>query len=356
MKVLLTGHRGYIGAEMVPALRAAGHEVVGLDSGLYDGCDFGAAPDAVPAIDVDLRDVESGHLRGFDAVVHLAALSNDPLGDLDRALTYEINLHGSVRLARAAREAGVSRYLFASSCALYGASGSDLLDESAPFSPVTAYGESKIRVEQEVSALADERFSPVFLRNTTAYGVSRRLRADVVVNNLVGSAFTTGKVLLQSDGTPWRPLVHIQDIHRAFLAALEAPGDAVHNQAFNVGRTSENCQIRQVAEIVADVVPGCEVSFAPGASADTRNYRVNFAKAETSLPGFVPRWTLRDGVRELYEAYRRYGLTADEFHGPRYYRLKTVRGLQERGVLDGGLRRRVPPADRRASGPPRASV
>jgi len=341
MKVLVTGHRGYIGVEMVPTLRAAGHEVVGLDIDLYEGCDFGSPPDEVPDLGVDLRDVEARHLRGFDAVVHLAALSNDPLGDLNPELTYDINLRGSVRLACAAKEAGVARYLFASSCSLYGAGGSDLLDESAPFSPVTAYGESKIRVEQEVARLADERFSPVFLRNATAYGVSRRLRADVVVNNLVGHAVTTGKVLLQSDGTPWRPLVHLRDIHAAFLAALAAPRAAIHNQAFNVGRTRENYRIRQVAEMVAEVVPGCEVAFAPGAAADTRNYRVDFAKAETRLPGFAPRWTLREGIQELYDAYRRHRLTEEEFLGPRYYRLKAVRALQDRGVLDAGLRRRA---------------
>jgi nucleoside-diphosphate-sugar epimerase len=339
MRVLVTGHRGYIGVEMVPALRAAGHEVVGLDSGLYDGCDFGPAPDEVPEIRVDLRDVTPAQLEGFDAVVHLGALSNDPLGDLDRELTYDINLHASVRLARAARTAGVARYLFASSCSLYGAGSSDVvLDENAPFNPVTAYGESKIRVEQEVGLLADSRFSPVFLRNATAYGVSRRLRADIVVNNLVGHAFTTGKVLLQSDGTPWRPLVHIGDIHRAFLAALQAPRDSIHGEAFNIGRTSENFRIREVAEMVAEVVPNCEVAFAAGASPDARNYRVSFAKAETRLPGFRPRWTLREGIQQLYEAYRRHGLTHEEFTGPRYYRLKTVRERQERGLLGPDLR------------------
>jgi nucleoside-diphosphate-sugar epimerase len=339
MRVLVTGHRGYIGVEMVPALRAAGHEVVGLDSGLYDGCDFGPAPDEAPEIRVDLRDVTPAQLEGFDAVVHLAALSNDPLGDLDRELTYDINLHASLRLARAARAAGVARYLFASSCSLYGAGGSDVvLDEDAPFNPVTAYGESKIRVEQEVGLLADSSFSPVFLRNATAYGVSRRLRADIVVNNLVGLAFTTGKVLLQSDGTPWRPLVHVGDIHRAFLAALEAPRDSIHAQAFNVGRSSENFRIREVAEMVAEVVPNCEVAFAANASPDARNYRVSFAKAETRLPGFRPRWTLREGIQQLYDAYRRHGLTREEFTGPRYYRLKTVRERQERGLLGPDLR------------------
>ncbi len=338
MKVLVTGHRGYIGVEMVPALRAAGHEVVGLDSGLYDECDFLSAPDEVPSLDVDLRDVKPLHLRGFDAVAHLAALSNDPLGDVNPDITYEINHRASVRLAKAAKEAGVPRFLFSSSCSLYGAGGDAALDESAAFSPVTPYGESKILVEQEVAPLADESFSPAYLRNATAYGVSRRLRADVVVNNLVGHAFTTGKVLLQSDGTPWRPLVHLRDIIHAFQVCLIAPRDAIHNQAFNVGRSGENFRIREVANMVAEVVPNCEVAFAPGASPDARNYRVDFRKIETKLPGYRPRWTLKDGIKELYEAYREAKLTKEVFLGPRYYRLRTIQGLKERGLIDDDLR------------------
>jgi nucleoside-diphosphate-sugar epimerase len=324
---------------MVPALRAAGHEVVGLDTGFYDECDFIAPPDEVPNLNVDLRDVTPKHLEGIDAVMHLGALSNDPLGDLDSQVTYDINLHASVRLAEAAKQAGVQRFLFSSSCSLYGAGGSGFLDENAAFNPVTPYGESKIRVEQALNELASRDFSPTYMRNATAYGVSRRLRADIVVNNLVGHAVTTGKVLLQSDGTPWRPLVHIGDIIQAFIAALTAPRDTVHNQAFNIGRTAENYQIRQVANLVAEVVPNCAVSFAKGASADIRDYRVNFAKAETLLPGYKPRWTVRAGIEELYEAYKRAGLNAEQWSGPRYYRLRTVRGLQERGVLDAKLRR-----------------
>ena len=339
MKVLVTGHRGYIGVEMVPVLHAAGHEVVGLDTGYYDECDFRAPPDNVPELDIDLRDISPEPLRGFDAVIHLAALSNDPLSDLNPGITYEINQHASVRLARAAKLAGVPRFLFSSSCSLYGAGGDRPLDENAAFNPVTPYGESKVLVEQEVAQLADESFSPMYLRNATAYGVSRRLRADIVVNNLVGHAFTTGKVLLQSDGTPWRPLVHIRDIINAFLAGLTAPLAAIHNQAFNIGRNSENFRIREVANMVAEVVPNCEVAFAPGASPDTRNYRVDFQKAETRLPGYSPTWTLRMGIEELYKAYKDGDLTKDEFLGPRYYRLRTVKGLQERGVLDANLRR-----------------
>jgi len=339
MKVLVTGHRGYIGVEMVPALRAAGHQVVGLDTGYYDECDFVRPPDPTEDLKVDLRDVTAADCRGVDAVVHLGALSNDPLGDINKDLTYDINLHASVKLARAAKEAGVKRFLFSSSCSLYGAGGDGLLDETAAFYPVTAYGESKVRVEQEVSKMADGSFAPVYLRNATAYGVSRRLRADIVVNNLVGHAITTGKVLLQSDGTPWRPLVHIGDIIHAFNCCLTAPVEAIHNQAFNVGKQGENYRILQVAEMVAEVVPNSEVTFAPGASPDTRDYRVDFGKIERQLPGFKPTWTLRKGIEELYTAYKAHGLSKDEWQGPRYYRLKTIKGLIERGDIDGNLRR-----------------
>lgn len=338
MKVLVTGHLGYIGVEAVSLFTAAGHDVTGLDVGLYDACDFVAPPDAVETLRVDLRDVTADHLAGFDAVVHFAALSNDPLGDLNPGITYDINQHASVRLARAAKEAGVGRFLFSSSCSLYGAGADELLDEHAPFNPVTAYGESKIRVEHELARLADASFSPVYLRNATAYGVSRRLRADIVVNNLVGHAVTTGKVLLQSDGTPWRPLVHILDIINAYSAALTAPREAIHNQAFNIGKTGENYQIRDVANLVAKVVPNCQVAFASGASADARNYRVSFAKAEAQLPGFSPTWTLESGIEQIYRAYTNAELTATEFLGSKYYRLKTVKQLQDRGLLSADLR------------------
>lgn len=338
MKVLVTGHLGYIGVEAVSLFVADGHDVIGLDVGLYDECDFVSPPDPIETLRVDLRDVTAAHLTGFDAVVHFAALSNDPLGDLNPGITYDINQHASVRLARAAKEAGVERFLFSSSCSLYGAGANDLLDEEAPFNPVTPYGESKIRVEQELARLADASFSPVYLRNATAYGVSRRLRADIVVNNLVGHAVTTGKVLLQSDGTPWRPLVHILDIINAYSAALTAPREAIHNQAFNIGKTGENYQIRDVANLVAEVVPNCQVAFASGASADTRNYRVSFAKAESQLPGFQPTWTLKSGIEQIYRAYTNAELTASEFLGPKYYRLKTVKQLQDRGLLNAALR------------------
>jgi len=338
MKILVTGHRGYIGGVMVPMLLEAGHEVHGLDVDLYAGCDFGAPPIDVPSLDVDVRDVKPEHCRGFDAVIHLAALSNDPLGDLDPELTYAINHEGSVRLAQAAKEAGVPRFLFSSSCSLYGAAGQDLLDENAPFHPVTAYAKTKVLVERDLAALADDGFSPTYMRNATVYGVSPRLRADLVVNNLVGYAHTTGQVLLKSDGSPWRPLVHVEDLARAFLAVLEAPREQVHDTAFNVGRSGENYRIREVAQIVAEELPGSELRIAEGASPDARDYRVEFARIEETLPGYDPRWTVRQGVRELRDAYAAHGLSGEEFMSSRYLRIARVREAQERGALGPDLR------------------
>jgi nucleoside-diphosphate-sugar epimerase len=340
MKVLVTGHHGYIGSVMVRVLSRAGHDVAGLDTMLYDGSDFGDEGPAIPHLCKDVRDVCAADLRGFDAVIHLAALSNDPLGFLDESCTFDINHLGSVTLARAARAAGVSRFLFASSCSLYGAAGGDgMLDESAAFNPITAYGSSKVLVEADVSKLADDSFSPTFLRNATAYGVSPRLRADIVVNNLVGVACTTGEVLIQSDGTPWRPLVHIEDISRAFLAVLEAPREAVHNQAFNVGSSQENYQIRDVAAMVQEVVPGCSVKYLEGGGPDPRCYRVNCDKLPMHLPGFRTRWSVRRGVEELYESFVRHGLTRDMF--ARYVRLARIQELLRDGRLDATMRWRT---------------
>lgn len=338
MKILVTGHNGYIGAILVPMLQEAGHDVVGLDSYWFAECHHGPAPVDPDSLPKDLRDITPIDLEGFDAVMHLAALSNDPLGDLNPEYTFDINLRASVDLAKSAKAAGVSRFIFSSSCSLYGAPGTDeFVDETAGFAPITPYGESKIRVEQEVSALADASFSPTYLRNTTAYGWSPQLRGDIVVNNLVAYAFTTGEVLIKSDGTPWRPLVHVEDIARAFLATAEAPRDLIHNQAFNVGRTDENYQISTVAEMVAEVVPGSEVAYAPGGEPDARSYRVDFSKLAATLPDARPRWTVREGIDELYTAYKRYGLTLEEFE-TRYLRIRHLRKLLGEGRLTPELR------------------
>ena len=336
MKVVVTGHHGYIGSVMVGVLARAGHAVTGLDTDLYDGCNFGDEALSVPSIRKDIRDVVPADLRGFDAVIHLAALSNDPLGCLDESCTLDINHLGSVTLARAAKAAGVPRFLFASSCSLYGAAGDQMLDESAAFNPITAYGQSKVLVEADVSTLASESFSPTFLRNATAYGSSPRLRADIVVNNLVGIAYTTGEVMIQSDGTPWRPLVHVQDISRAFLAVLAAPREAIHNQAFNVGSSQENYQIRDIAAIVQEVVPGCVVKYLEGGGPDPRCYRVSCDKLTKYIPDFRTEWTVRRGAEELYTNFVKHGLTRQMFAG--YVRLARIEELLGDGRLDTTLR------------------
>ena len=338
MRLLVTGHHGYIGAVMVPMLLAAGHDVVGLDSDLFGACTFGAGLFDVPTLATDVRDVAASELTGFDAVVHLAGLANDPLGDLNPAMTFEINHAASVRLARLAKDAGVPCFVFSSSCSNYGAAGEAMVTEEGELRPLTPYAASKVRVEQDVATLADADFSPTFLRNATAYGVSPRLRFDLVLNNLVAWAYTTGRVHIKSDGSPWRPIVHIEDIARAFLAVLAAPRERVHNQAFNVGITEENYQIRQLAEIVAETVPGSRVDYAPASGPDGRSYRVDFGKIYRALPEFKPTWTARRGAQELYAAYQAVGLRLEEFEGPRYKRIDHVRRLLAEGRLDASLR------------------
>lgn len=338
MRVLVTGHKGYIGTSLVPLLLNEGFEVTGLDSDLFRECTFDGRIADIPEIIKDVRDVTAHDIEGHDAVIHLAGLSNDPLGDYDPSLTDDINCQGSIKVAKLAREVGVRRFVFASSCSNYGAAGDNFLTEDAAFNPVTPYGESKVNVERAVAPLADKNFSPTFLRASTAYGLSPRLRFDLVLNNLTAWAMTTGRVYLKSDGSPWRPIVHVEDIGRAYVAALKAPIEMVHNQAFNVGTTTENYQIREIAKIVESVVPGCRVDFAPDAGPDKRNYRVDCNRIARTLHDFKPQWTARRGVEQLYEAFKRVGLTLDDFEGERFKRIAHMKKLIASGHVDSRLR------------------
>lgn len=339
MRILVTGHLGYIGAVLAPLLAAGGHDVEGFDADLYRGCDFGPEPSGVVGRLGDVRDVRPADLAGFEAIVHLAALSNDPLGSLDHRLTLDVNAEGTLNLARAAREAGVRRFVFASSCSMYGASGTDdALDESAPLRPLTAYAESKVRAEEGLFALAGPDFAPVSMRNATVFGASPRLRLDIVLNNLVAWAHTTGRIRLLSDGTAWRPLVHVRDVAKTALALLDAPEDRIRGEALNVGSDAQNYLVRDLAKIVSQVT-GCEVEMAEGSSADDRSYRVDFSKLGTAFPDLSLDWDAELGARELADAYRAVGLTLTDFEGDRYVRLRRLESMLGASELSNDLRR-----------------
>ena len=337
MRILLTGNQGYIGTILAPRLWAMGYDVVGLDSGLFRECTLRAVRE-MPTIRKDIRDVEARDLDGIDAVIHLAGLSNDPLGDLSAPLTYAINHEATVRLAELARRGGIRRFLYASSCSVYGAAGDEFLDETSRFNPVTPYAESKARSEADLRRLADRDFCPVYLRAATAYGASPLLRFDLSVNNLVAWAATTGRVFLKSLGTSWRPLVHVEDIAQAYMALLRAPEEKVHNRAFNVGQTEENYRISDVAELVRRIVPDTRIEFAADASEDLRNYRVNCDLLQRTLPHCCPHWTVVQGIHEVYDAIEFAGLSSDDFEGPRYSRVAYLKRLLADGQVDQEMR------------------
>lgn len=345
MRVLLTGHNGYIGAVLGPMLKEHGHDVVGIDTYFYEECVFRQVPD-LPAIRKDLRDVLPDELAGFDAIVHLAALSNDPLGDLNPKLTSEINHAASVRLASLAKQAGVPRFLFSSSCSIYGAAQDGISTEESTVEPLTPYALSKIRTEEDLSQLADASFSPVILRNATVYGVSPKLRVDLVLNNLVGWAYTTGHVRILSDGTPWRPIVHVEDLSKAMVSIFEAPRDLVHNQTFNVGVNEENYQVRELADIVGENVPSCSIAYAGDSGPDKRNYRVDFSKFRKTFPDFTPVWNARQGAKQLYDEYHAQSMTREQFQSRRYIRINQLRHLLDKRLLGDDLRWHKPSAPR----------
>ena len=337
MRILVTGTDGYIGSVLAPRLIAEGHNVAGLDTGYYRGGWLYTDPSSqaiMPrTISADVRRVPEEVFQDVDAVVHLAELSNDPLGESNREVTFDINHRGSVLLAEAARKAGVRRFIYTSSCSVYGVADEDVVDETSAVNPQTAYAECKVAVERDVSELATADFATVFLRNATAYGISPRMRFDIVLNNLAGLAWTSGKIAMVSDGTPWRPIVHVHDICDAISCCLAAPSDVIQRQVFNVGDSNENYRIRDLAEIVKAVFPECEITFGPSGG-DNRSYRVSFDKIRTTLPGFRCKWSAADGARELRTLFERIGLTAEDFEGEPYTRLKCLKQLLASGQID----------------------
>jgi nucleoside-diphosphate-sugar epimerase len=336
-RILITGHNGYIGSVMTPLLLEAGHDLVGLDTGYFEECTLVPGGGAAPSVRKDIRDLEPGDLRGFDSVVHLAALSNDPIGNLNDAWTEEINYAASVRLAQLAKASGVQRFLFSSSCIMYGMSEAAIVSEDSPLDPKTAYARSKVKAERAISALTGDGFSPTFLRNGTVYGLSPRMRFDTVFNDLIGSAVANGRVVVYSDGKPWRPVVHVQDVARAFRAVLEAPLDVVHDQAFNVGAEDLNHQIIDLARIAAASV-GCELEVKAHPGADQRTYKTDFCKFADTFPDFRFDWTPERGAKELRAAFERVGLDHETFTDRRFTRLRWLEHMLDSGALDDSLR------------------
>jgi nucleoside-diphosphate-sugar epimerase len=337
MRIMVTGHRGYIGPHVVRIVQENGHQAVGLDTGLYRDCSISPVPE-IPTVDRDIREAEKKDFTGVDAVIHLAGLSNDPLGEFDPQLTYDINCWGAVRVAEAAKAAGVPRFVFASTCSVYGSQGDEMIDETSATNPVTPYARSKLQAEGEIGKLADASFCPVYMRPGTAYGISPMVRFDLVLNNLVAWATATHRVNVKSDGSPWRPLVHVEDIAAAFVAAALAPRDAVFNQPFNLGATDANYRIRELATIVADTVPDSKVEFANIADPDKRSYRVSFAKINKTLGAWRPKWNAVRGAGQIYDTIEALKLNADDFEGARYNRLPHLKMLIKDGYLDSAFR------------------
>jgi nucleoside-diphosphate-sugar epimerase len=336
-RLLITGHKGYIGSVMAPLFVQAGYDVVGLDTGYFDRCTLVPDEVQVPTIRKDIRDVAPDDLHAFNAVIHLAALSNDPIGNLDQGWTRQINCEATVRLAEFAKAAGVERFLFSSSCIMYGMSEANVVTEESPLDPRTEYARSKVLAEKAVSDLAGDGFSPTFLRNGTIYGLSPRMRFDTVLNDLVGTAVATGKVVVTSDGKPWRPVVHVQDVARAFMTVLKAPLEQVHNQAFNTGANELNHQILDLAQIATRTVPGCQLELKAQVGADQRTYQADFSKFASTFPEFKFNWTAEKGAAELYRTFKTIGLTHAELVDRRFTRLKWLNHLLESKRLDENL-------------------
>ena len=338
MKVLVTGHQGYIGRVLAPMVQERGHQVKGLDTGLFGVCDFGTEPPEVQTLDRDLRDVNPADLEGLDAIIHLAGICNDPLGNLNPLLTHEVNYVAALRFAKLAKAAGVSRFICSSSCSIYGKAGEEMVTEESELNPVTIYGETKKEFDVALVQMADKDFCPVFLRNATAYGASPRLRLDLVLNEMVADAVTTGRILIRSDGTPWRPLVHIEDISRAFIAVLEARRTAVFNEAFNVGQNEENYQISELATTVGEVVPGARIEYAANGGPDKRCYRVDCSKIRRHLPAFQPQWNARLGACQMRDSFIKHRLTARDVAGSLYRRVNTIQEMIASGTINESLR------------------